>query len=139
MSPPDFKLRELLQTAQDEKLVKQEEERLQDELLKAGAMAIAIAANLSFDYAGSIACGFALDMGLFQNSHVKCAWCKAIYPFGEVFFKEHILACKEHPMAKLIEELKWLRWFEENADFGPADGDVKDMMRAQYEAKKKDE
>lgn len=30
-------------------------------------------------------------------------------------------------------ELEWLRWFAQTADFGPADGDVRDRMRAQFE------
>ena len=29
-------------------------------------------------------------------------------------------------------ELKYLRWFYENADFGPADDDVRQIMNAQY-------
>lgn len=32
-----------------------------------------------------------------------------------------------------IDELEWLRWFARNVDFGPADGDVKALMRAEYE------
>jgi len=30
-------------------------------------------------------------------------------------------------------ELEWLKWFAQNADFGPADGDVKDIMRQQFQ------
>jgi hypothetical protein len=29
-------------------------------------------------------------------------------------------------------ELKYLRWFYENADFGPADDDVRSIMNEQY-------
>lgn len=29
-------------------------------------------------------------------------------------------------------ELKFLRWFYYNADFGPADGDVRRYLKAQY-------
>ena len=39
-------------------------------------------------------------------------------------------------MAKAKEratELEWLKWFAVNADFGPADGDVKDIMRKQFQ------
>jgi len=30
------------------------------------------------------------------------------------------------------EELEFLRWFYAASDFGPADGDVKDIMKEQY-------
>lgn len=30
-------------------------------------------------------------------------------------------------------EYEWLVWFAQRADFGPADGDVRDGMREQYE------
>lgn len=30
------------------------------------------------------------------------------------------------------DELKFLRWWYQNADFGPADGDVRDMLKEQY-------
>ena len=33
------------------------------------------------------------------------------------------------------DELEYLRWFAANADFGPADGDVKAYMREMYEAR----
>lgn len=29
-------------------------------------------------------------------------------------------------------ELEWLRWFAQNADFGPGDGDVRDAMRERF-------
>lgn len=29
-------------------------------------------------------------------------------------------------------ELEWLTWFCQNADFGPADGDVRDMMAQEF-------
>lgn len=29
-------------------------------------------------------------------------------------------------------EMEWLRWFYQHADFGPADGDVRDSLRAEY-------
>ena len=36
-------------------------------------------------------------------------------------------------VAKMDAELKYLRWFKQNADFGPADGDVHMIMDEQYE------
>lgn len=30
-------------------------------------------------------------------------------------------------------ELEYLRWFYSNADFGPADGDVRDILSAEFE------
>jgi len=33
---------------------------------------------------------------------------------------------------KRASELEYLKWFRINADFGPADGDVKDAMDAQF-------
>jgi len=33
------------------------------------------------------------------------------------------------------EELEWLRWFAINADFGPASGEVRSLMREEYEQK----
>lgn len=33
----------------------------------------------------------------------------------------------------LDEELKYLTWFAQNADFGPADGDVKTWLQEKYE------
>lgn len=35
-----------------------------------------------------------------------------------------------------LEELDWLRWFHEHADFGPADEDVRDYLKEQYEREK---
>lgn len=32
-------------------------------------------------------------------------------------------------------ELEWLKWFYQHADFGPADGDVKDIMREEFKKK----
>lgn len=32
-------------------------------------------------------------------------------------------------------ELEWLRWFYQNADFGPADEDVRDIMKIQFQNK----
>lgn len=32
-------------------------------------------------------------------------------------------------------ERQWLEWFFVNADFGPADGDVRQMLQEQYEKK----
>lgn len=32
-------------------------------------------------------------------------------------------------------EAEWLTWFAQNADFGPADGDVRQHMREQFEKK----
>lgn len=32
-------------------------------------------------------------------------------------------------------ELEWLKWFYSYADFGPADGDMRGWMRAQFEKK----
>ena len=32
-------------------------------------------------------------------------------------------------------ELEWLRWFARNADFGPASGEVRAIMREEYESK----
>ena len=29
-------------------------------------------------------------------------------------------------------ELEWLQWFYETADFGPADGDVRDLMKQEF-------
>jgi hypothetical protein len=29
-------------------------------------------------------------------------------------------------------ELEWLRWFAQHADFGPADGDIRQMMKEQF-------
>lgn len=29
-------------------------------------------------------------------------------------------------------ELEWLQWFYETADFGPADGDVRDFMKQKF-------
>lgn len=29
-------------------------------------------------------------------------------------------------------ELEYLKWFRQNADFGPADGDVKDLMDKEF-------
>lgn len=29
-------------------------------------------------------------------------------------------------------ELEWLRWFHCNADFGPADGDVRAMLKQEF-------
>lgn len=29
-------------------------------------------------------------------------------------------------------ELEWLQWFYEIADFGPADGDVRDFMKQKF-------
>ena len=34
---------------------------------------------------------------------------------------------------KRATELEYLRWFVQNADFGPADGDIRDMMRERFE------
>ena len=34
---------------------------------------------------------------------------------------------------KEATELDWLRWFCSNADFGPADGDVQQAYRQQFE------
>ena len=34
---------------------------------------------------------------------------------------------------KKLAELKWLEWFANNVDFGPAHGDVMIMMQEQYE------
>lgn len=31
-----------------------------------------------------------------------------------------------------IADLEFLAWFYANADFGPADGDVRDMLKEQY-------
>jgi outer membrane protease len=36
-------------------------------------------------------------------------------------------------MAEAEAELKYLRWFKIHADFGPADGDVHQMLDEQYE------
>lgn len=30
-------------------------------------------------------------------------------------------------------ELEWLAWFYANADFGPADFDIRDLLRAQFQ------
>lgn len=35
---------------------------------------------------------------------------------------------------KRATEHEWLRWFAQNADFGPADGDVQDAMRRDFMA-----
>jgi hypothetical protein len=32
-----------------------------------------------------------------------------------------------------LTELEWLRWFCIHADFGPADGDVQEGLRQQFE------
>ena len=32
-----------------------------------------------------------------------------------------------------LDEYLWLQWFCQNADFGPADSDVRDIMIMQYE------
>jgi hypothetical protein len=37
-------------------------------------------------------------------------------------------------MAEAEAELEYLRWFKQHADFGPADGDVHQMLDDQYEA-----
>lgn len=34
---------------------------------------------------------------------------------------------------KRATELEYLRWFVQNADFGPADGDIRDMMRERFQ------
>jgi hypothetical protein len=34
---------------------------------------------------------------------------------------------------KALDERKYLDWFFQNADFGPADGDVRSIMEEQYE------
>jgi len=31
-------------------------------------------------------------------------------------------------------ELEWLKWFYCYADFGPADGDVRDMLKADFQS-----
>lgn len=41
---------------------------------------------------------------------------------------------KEHERAS---EVEWLRWFYDNADFGPADSDVKDIMMTNFMAETK--
>jgi hypothetical protein len=35
-------------------------------------------------------------------------------------------------MASTVEE-RWYKWFYENSDFGPADGDVKFLMMKDFE------
>ncbi len=32
-----------------------------------------------------------------------------------------------------LDEYLWLKWFTVNADFGPADGDVRKIMMEEYE------
>ena len=32
----------------------------------------------------------------------------------------------------LLAEVEWLRWFYSNADFGPADGDVRQILKDQF-------
>ena len=38
----------------------------------------------------------------------------------------------EKKLREIEEELCYLRWFMENMDFGPAHGDVVDVMNEQY-------
>ena len=38
----------------------------------------------------------------------------------------------EHLSKETIEELEYLRYFFSAADFGPADSDVRDMIREDY-------
>ena len=40
---------------------------------------------------------------------------------------------KAMPNTELEQELKWLRWFYSHADFGPADCDVRNLIKAEYE------
>jgi hypothetical protein len=39
----------------------------------------------------------------------------------------------EKRVVKVEEELQWLTWFCQNVDFGPAHGDVMEIMYEQYE------
>lgn len=34
--------------------------------------------------------------------------------------------------AERATELEWLTWFAQNADFGPADSDVRDAMKRRF-------
>jgi hypothetical protein len=40
--------------------------------------------------------------------------------------------CSKANVKMMEAELKYLRWFKQNADFGPADGDVHMLMDEQY-------
>lgn len=35
-------------------------------------------------------------------------------------------------MSERATELEWLQWFYGNADFGPADGDVRDILKREF-------
>lgn len=40
---------------------------------------------------------------------------------------------------KKATELQWLKWFYENADFGPAHGDVMDCLQEEFKEQTKKE
>ena len=50
-------------------------------------------------------------------------------------YVSELLAVETGKMNERATELEWLTWFIQNADFGPADGDVKREMRAEFQEK----